>query len=225
MSMSFADCEAIIFDSDGVLVDSEVIHVAVERELLADLGLTYDHKTYLSRFVGLSDPDFYAELSSDYEVLIGGTFPTDFGSRLQDRIWPRLEAELRPIDGVTQLVEAFGGKVAVGSSAPLDRLTRKLDLTGLASIFSPHIYSVDHVLNGKPAPDLFLHAAKQIEVPANRCAVIEDSVNGIKAARTANMTPIGFVGGGHADDGLANRLRANGAAHVVSSHAEIIDLL
>jgi beta-phosphoglucomutase-like phosphatase (HAD superfamily) len=113
----------------------------------------------------------------------------------------------------------------VGSSAPFDRLTKKLNLTDLASLFSPHIYSADQVSNGKPAPDLFLHAAKQIEVAAERCAVIEDSVNGIKAARAANMMPIGFVGGGHADAGLANRLKANGAAHVVSSHAEIIDLL
>lgn len=223
--MSIAHCDALIFDSDGVLVDSEVIHIAVEQELLAELGLTYDHETYLSRFVGLSNPDFYAELASDYEARIGGSFPADFGSRLQKRIWPRIEAELRPIDGVARLVEAVGGKVAVGSSAPFERLTRKLDITGLSPLFSPHIYSVDHVPNGKPAPDLFLHAASQIGVQPDRCAVIEDSVNGVKAARAASMTPIGFVGGGHADAGLGERLKANGAAFVVSSHAEIINLL
>ena len=223
--MPLTDCDAIIFDSDGVLVDSEKIHVAVERELLAELGLFYDHETYLTRFVGLSNPDFYAQLASDYAGRVGGAFPDDFGARLQERIWPRIEAELCPIDGVAQLVEAFGGKVAVGSSAPLDRLTKKLELTGLASLFAPHIYSVDHVQNGKPAPDLFLHAARQIGVPAERCAVVEDSVNGVKAALAANMTPIGFVGGGHADAGLAERLEASGAAYLVSSHAQIIDLL
>lgn len=223
--MALSDYDALIFDSDGVLVDSEVIHIAVERELLAEFGLAYDHETYLTRFVGLSNPDFYLELSSDYEAHIGGKFPSDFGSRLQERTWPRIESELRPIDGVAKLIEAFGGKVAVGSSAPFDTLTKKLDLTGLASLFSPHIYSVDHVQNGKPSPDLFLHAAKQIEVPAGRCAVIEDSVNGVIAAKAAGMMPIGFVGGGHADSRLAHRLEANGAAYVVSSHAEIIDLL
>lgn len=223
--MLLTDCEAIIFDSDGVLVDSEVIHIAVERELLAEIGLTYDHETYLSRFVGLSNPDFYLELASDYEVRVGKSFPVNFGSRLQKCVWPRIEAELSPIHGVQELVEAFGGKVAVGSSAPYDRLTKKLNLTGLASLFSPHVYSADHVQNGKPAPDLFLLAASQMGVLPEPCAVIEDSVTGIKAALAANMTPIGFVGGGHADAGLASRLEANGAVVVVSSHAQIIDLL
>ncbi len=223
--MLFADCDALIFDSDGVLVDSEVIHMAVEQEMLAELGLYYDHETYLSRFVGLSNPDFYSELASDYATRVGGSFPADFGTRLQERIWPRIEAELCPIDGVAQLVEAVRGKVAVGSSAPFERLIRKLDITGLSPLFEPHIYSVDHVQNGKPAPDLFLYAASQIGVQPDRCAVIEDSVNGIKAARAANMTPIGFVGGGHADAGLGERLEANGAATVVSSHIEIVDLL
>ena len=223
--MPFTHYDALIFDSDGVLVDSEVIHIAVEQELLADIGLTYDPETYLSRFVGLSNSDFYSALASDYVARVGGSFPTDFVSRLEKRIWPRIESELQPIDGVAPLVEAVGGKVAVGSSAPFEKLTRKLEMTGLHPLFSPHIYSVDHVQNGKPAPDLFLHAASQIGVQPDRCVVIEDSVNGIKAARAANMTPIGFVGGGHADAGLGERLKANGAAFIVSSHLEIINLL
>ncbi|MXO89626.1 HAD family hydrolase [Pontixanthobacter aquaemixtae] len=223
--MNLADCGAIIFDSDGVLVDSEIIHIAVEQELLAELGLHYKIETYLSRFVGLSNPDFYSQLASDYAARIGGEFPPDFGQRLQKRIEPRIEAELQPIAGVVQLVEAFAGRVAVASSAPIERLTRKLEITGLISHFTPHVYSVDHVKKGKPAPDLFLHAAEQIGVQPERCAVIEDSVNGVMAARAAGMTPIGFVGGGHADSGLRDRLLANGAMFVVSSHNEIIKLL
>ncbi len=223
--MDLSTCKAIIFDSDGVLVDSEVIHIEVEREMLAELGLSYDREEYLSRFVGLSYPDFYSQLASDYQARIGGAFPADFGARLHERTEPRIEAELRPLGGVTQLVEAFSGKVAVGSSAPTDKLVKKLEITKLAELFAPHIYSVDAVSSGKPAPDLFLHAAKQIEVPPERCAVIEDSINGIRAARAAGMLPIGFVGGSHADQGLADRLFANGASLVVSSHHEIIGLL
>lgn len=217
--------DALIFDSDGVLVDSEVIHIAVERELLAELGLTYDHKTYLTRFVGLSNADFYSQLASDMAARTGEEFPADFGRKLQERLWPRIERDLRPIAGVEQLIKAFGGKVAVGSSAPFEKLMRKLAITRLAHLFSNHIYSADNVRFGKPAPDLFLHAAKMLGVSPDRCAVIEDSVNGVLAARAAGMTPIGFVGGGHADTGLGDRLLANGAVFLVSSHAEIEELL
>ena len=223
--MNLSDYEAIIFDCDGVLVDSEVIHIAVEQELLADLGLTYDHQTYLSRFVGLSNADFYSQLESDFASRVGGVFPPDFGQRLQEHLWPKIEAELQPIDGVAQLVEAFRGKVAVGSSAPIEKLTKKLAISGLTSLFSPHIYSVDHVKNGKPEPDLFLYAARQLDVQPERCVVIEDSVNGTLAAQAANMTTIGFIGGGHADAGLGDRLKANGASFIASSHFEIMVLI
>ena len=223
--MVFTDCDALIFDSDGVLVNSEVINIAVEQEYLAELGLTYDYATYVSRFVGLANADFHAQLAADFNERVGGEFPQDFGSQLDDRIWPRIEAELKPLEGVEKLVAAFGGRVAVGSSASIDKLVRKLELTKLKRLFAPHIYSADHVQRGKPAPDLFLYAARQIDVQPERCVVIEDSVNGVLAARAANMTVIGFVGGGHADSGLAKRLKASGAATVVSSHAEILGML
>lgn len=223
--MKFSELDALIFDSDGVLVDSEIIHIAVEQELLSELGLHYERTTYLSRFVGLSNADFYSQLSSDYALHVGGEFPSDFGSMLQERLWPRIEAELQPIDGVADLVEAFHGKVAVGSSAPLERLTKKLEIANLFSLFSPHVYSVDSVAKGKPAPDLFLHAAEQLGAQPDKCAVIEDSVHGVIAARAAQMIPIGFVGGSHADSGLGERLKASGAEFVVSCHSEIHRLL
>ena len=132
--MRLSDYDALIFDSDGVLVDSEIIHVAVERKLLAALGLTYTDQTYLSRFVGLSNADFYAQLKSDYASMTDDEFPPDFGERLQRLLWPRIETELQSIEGVTALVQAFKGMVAVGSSAPIDRLERKLTITGLIEL-------------------------------------------------------------------------------------------
>ena len=119
LRMVFTDCDALIFDSDGVLVNSEVINIAVEQEYLAELGLTYDYATYVSRFVGLANADFHAQLAADFNEHVGGEFPQDFGSRLDERIWPRIEAELKPLDGVERLVAAFGGRVAVGSSASI----------------------------------------------------------------------------------------------------------
>lgn len=216
---------AIIFDCDGVLVDSEVIHIAVELELLADLGLVYDREKYLTRFVGLSYSDFHAQVMADYSVEIGDEFPSNFGSQLDQIVWPRIETELQAIEGVADLVQAFDGKVAVGSSSPYPKLVRKLEITGLKSLFVPHIYSSDHVKVGKPAPDLFLHSAAQLAVDPSLCFVIEDSVHGVSAAKAAGMTPIGFVGGSHGDPGLEERLLASGAGIVVSHHSQIQALL
>jgi len=223
--MKLSEFKAIIFDSDGVLVDSEIIHIAVEREFLGELGLHYANEEYLTRFVGLSNPDYYRALQKDFEARVGGVLPRDFGARLQARTAPRMESELRAITGVSQLVQAFGGPVAVASSAPVPKLRHKLELAELATVFAPHIYSADHVKHGKPAPDLFLHAAAMIGVEPQGCVVIEDSVHGVAAARAAQMTAIGFVGGSHADKGLRNRLFESGAAYVAGSHAEIQQLL
>lgn len=217
--------EAIIFDCDGVLVDSEVIHIAAELELLTHLGLVYEREAYLTRFVGLSNADFLAELRSDYARLTSDEFPSNFGAQLEQIVWPRIEAELEAIDGIADLVCAFGGKVAIGSSSPYHKLVRKLEITGLRSLFAPHIYSADHVKAGKPAPDLFLHSAAQLDVDPERCLVVEDSVHGVLAAIAAGMSPIGFVGGGHCDTGLEQRLLASGAEMVVTHHTQILALL
>lgn len=222
--VKLSDFDALIFDCDGVLVDSEVIYIAAERALLAEIGLAYSREAYLSRFVGLSNPDYLATLKADFaKALPGKPFPSDYGERLHASVWPQIEAELKPLGGVADVVREFEGRVAVASSSPLDRLRRKLTLTGLIPLFEPYIYSADHVEHGKPAPDLFLHAAEQLLVEPARCAVIEDSVNGIQAASAAGMFAIGFTGGGHADDGLADRLLASGARCVLSSHLELID--
>ncbi|NQY96980.1 MAG: HAD-IA family hydrolase [Henriciella sp.] len=217
--------DAIIFDSDGVLVDSEKIHIAVERELLSELGLDYERAEYASRFVGLNLSDFHAALERDFRAKFNQPFPTDFGARLYQRVWPRIQAELEPVPDVTAILEVHAGPSAVASSAPKDRLREKLAITDLLGHFDPHIYSADLVNNGKPAPDLFLFAAQKLGVAPSACLVIEDSLHGIAAARAAGMSAIGFAGGGHADHGLATRLKAAGAHYVATNHLEIAQLL
>ena len=217
--------QAIIFDNDGVLVDSEVIHVQCERELLAEIGLDYAYEDYMSRFVGMPTPAFLKALAVDHEARLGAPFPEDFHDRLKDRVWPRIDAELQPLPGIPELLDAFGGAIAVASSAHLLRLRHKLTWTGMLDWFEPHIYSADVVEHGKPAPDLFLHAASQLGIAPERCLVIEDSVNGVKAGRAAGMQVIGFTGGGHADPGLGARLEAAGAHAVVAGHDEVRGML
>lgn len=223
--MDVSNIKAIIFDNDGVLVDSELIHIAVERELLAELGLHYDLQTYTSRFVGLSNSDFYSELTKDCDALSLGEFPADFDERLRARVWPRIEAELKPIPGAEELAAKFEGAVAVASSAPLSRLERKLTITNLFDLFAPHIYSSDHVENGKPDPDLFLHAAKRLTISPSNCMVVEDSENGVRAGRTAGMFTVGFIGGSHVDETHRAKLLNAGAHLIASSHDEIATLV
>ena len=218
------DVDALIFDCDGVLVDSETIAIATERGLLADWGLDYAFETYVSRFVGLHNRDFHAAVAAD-AVARGEPLPPDFADQMQRAIWQRFETDLQAIPGVMQAVSAFDGLQAVASSSEAPKLDRKLALTGLYEAFSPHIYSADLVVHGKPAPDLFLHAAKALGAAPDRCLVIEDSVNGVKAALAAGMTAWGFTGGGHADAGLAGRLVDAGAHGVFASHQEIATAL
>lgn len=215
---------ALIFDCDGVLVDSEAIAIAAEREMLAGWGLDYDFQTFVSRFVGLHNRDFYTALSADAAAL-GLVLPEGFGPALQANNWKRYETELTAIEGVARVTDAFGGALAVASSSEAAKLVRKLEITSLHDLFVPHIYSSDLVANGKPAPDLFLLTAEKLQMPPAGCLVIEDSINGIKAARAAGMTAWGFTGGGHADAGLAARLKGAGAHAVFASHQEIASAL
>ena len=223
--MSFTKPQAILFDNDGVLVDSEVIHVQCERGLLAEIGLCYTPETYSARFVGLSTTDFLAALAADHEKQFGQPFPDDFHARLKARAWPRIDAELQAMPGAANLISYWDGPFAVASSAKLYRLRHKLTLTGLIEHFEPHIYSSEMVANGKPAPDLFLHAAAQLGVAPEHCLVIEDSVNGVKAGCAAGMQVIGFTGGGHADAGLSDRLSDAGAHAVVAEHDQVREML
>ena len=212
--------DALIFDCDGVLVDSETISIAVEREMLSGWGLDYPFETFVSRFVGLHNRDFHAALAAD-AISNGHPLPEDFADQLQAQIWRRFETDLTAIGGVLDAVAAFAGAIAVASSSEAAKLVRKLQLTGLHAAFAPHVYSSDLVTNGKPAPDLFLYTSRQINARPENCVVIEDSVNGVKAARAAGMTAWGFVGGGHADAGLGERLLSAGAHRVFASHAQI----
>ncbi|MHA7775930.1 HAD family hydrolase [Roseibium sp. M-1] len=220
--MSF---EAILFDCDGVLVDSEKIYVDVEREHLARIGLNYELKEFMDRFQGLSGVDFWAALDGDHRALGKGPLPETFGPELDAATLERISRELTEIAGIKQLLDVHRGPRAVASSSRMDRLIHKLQHTGLHDYFAPHIYSGEQVENGKPAPDLFLFTASKLQVDPARSLVIEDSSNGVRAGLAAGMTVWGFVGGGHSHDGHAEQLLAAGAHRVVDSHDNLAALL
>ena len=216
---------ALIFDCDGVLVDSEAICMAEERRMLAEIGLSYRHDDYCRRFMGLSGPAFHAALDRDRLDRIGEGLPQDFVANLMSAIEAAWQRELRAVDGSDAFVAGLSAKKAVASSTSRKYLTWKLKHTGLFDHFAPHLYSAEQVGRGKPAPDLFLHTAAALAVPEADCIVIEDSANGIRAAKAAGMPVIGFLGGGHSWPGHGALLRETGAAQIASDFQELSVIL
>lgn len=217
--------DALIFDCDGVLVDSEILALEVEIALLAECGLTYDPDDYRRRFLGMHDRAFIAALEADSHAALGRPLPADFGDRAHTQRLQACRERLAEVSGARAFVEGVTLPKAVASSSGAAFLCEKLQLTGLAPLFGPHVYSADLVANGKPHPDIFLHAAAALGVEPYRCLAIEDSVNGVRSALAAGMTCWGFAGGGHMDGPAGERLLGAGAVRVVSSWEEARDLL
>ena len=159
---------AVIFDCDGVLIDSEIIAVEVETALLAEHGLHYEIPEFTARFMGMSDKAFYAALSEDSLARLGRDLPPDFKARVDAGKRVLNEQKLAAIAGIEDAVARLALLKAVASSSEAHHLDYKLRKTGLWDLFAPHIYSADHVTHAKPAPDLFLHAANALGVAPPR---------------------------------------------------------
>lgn len=212
--------QAVIFDCDGVLVDSEVLAIRGERTALGGLGLDYSPEEYVRRFVGLHDALFFDHLRADYLEAHGRAAPEDFEELVLAGRRREMHA-LAVVDGAGEalaLARRKFGAIAVASSSRAHFLDGKLKRMGLFDLVAPHVYSADLVAHGKPAPDIFLHAAERLGVPAPRCLVLEDSVNGVKAGLAAGMTVWGFTGGGHCFEAYGERLAEAGADRVIADY-------
>lgn len=219
--------EAVIFDCDGVLVDSEVLAIRGERAALETLGLLYTPQDYVRRFVGLHDGAFFAALREDYRALHGRDAPDGFEDRVLDgrRRERHLLTPVMGADAALRAARARFGRIGVASSSRAEFLKSKLERTALYDLAAPHVYSADLVAHGKPAPDIFLFAAEKIGADPARCLVLEDSENGVKGARAAGMTVWGFLGGGHVFDGHGERLLAAGAERLARDFRAFVALL
>ena len=183
--------ELVIFDCDGVLVDSERISVRVDTKVLAELGWPLSEEEVVERFVGRSE-EFMA---SEIEARLGRPLAPDWDDGY--RAWYRqaFEAELTPVDGVVDALDRISTPTCVASSSSHERIRYTLELTGLYERFAGRIFSAADVVNAKPAPDLFLHAAERMGAAPGACAVVEDSRFGLEAARAAGMTAFAYAGG------------------------------
>jgi len=211
---------AVIFDCDGVLIDSEILTLEIEIDLLADRGLVYAPADFLHRFMGLNDAAYHAALDADCRDRTGRPLPEDDLRQARGPRWAACHHRLTEVEGCADAVAALTLPKAVASSSGAAFLRENLRRTGLLPAFDPHVYSADLVARAKPHPDIFLHAAQALVIAPDRCLAIEDSVNGVTAARAAGMTVWGFVGGGHMDEASAGRLVEAGAHRLVGHWRE-----
>lgn len=216
-TMTATAADLILFDCDGVLIDSEVIACDVEAEILGEIGHPITREAFAARFIGTSRAHSLAALAADW----GRPLPPDYAARVGTRLDSAFRTRLQAISGMPALVGRYGERCAVASSSSRDRLALTLGLTGLSALFGDRVFSAEQVARGKPAPDLFLFAAAELATAPDRCVVVEDSPFGIAAARGAGMTAIGFVAGGHCGPDQAGRLIEAGAHAVVGNATEL----
>lgn len=184
----------VIFDCDGVLVDSEPLAIEVLCETLREHGIEVPLAAAYRDFLGRSLASVCAALRADY----GLDITPDELAGMRHALYARYRADLAPMPGIGAALDRIETRICVASSSQPERIRLSLALTGLLERFAPHIFSAAMVENGKPAPDLFLFAAREMGVAPGRCVVIEDSPAGIAAAKAAGMTVFAFTGGSHA---------------------------
>jgi HAD superfamily hydrolase (TIGR01509 family) len=186
-----ADVDLVIFDCDGVLIDSERLAVKVDVLVLRELGWQLSEAEVIERFVGRSDRDAEAAI----EAHLGRKLPAGWRKRFEPLYRRAFAGKLAPVDGVLEALDRITLPSCVASSGTHDYLRYTLGLTGLYERFAGRIFSADDVARGKPAPDLFLHAAARMAAEPAGCVVVEDSRFGLEAARAAGMRALAYAGG------------------------------
>ena len=213
--------DAIIFDCDGVLVDSEILGLEASTDYLSRFGFPWSKEDLVRLFTGVREDYFAEQLTRTYREIHGFDPQPDFFEGLIDTRRSRRHL-LEPVPGARDALEEISIRKAVASSSRADYLLRKLEHTGLHDFFGTHIYSADLVAHGKPAPDIFLYTAEKLDMDPSRCLVVEDSAHGVRAGCAAGMTVCGFIGGGHCFEGHDERLLEAGAAWTSANFGDFL---
>ncbi len=223
--MSFTPApRLVIFDCDGVLIDSEIIAARAQSRALAEHGIAITPQEAARRFAGIPDADMWQTLQDENARVLPEDFPRQYADRLQDTF----RQELRALPGVRETLAALrerGIEFCVASSSTPPKLEAALKLVGLWDAFAPHVFSTAQVAHGKPAPDVFLFAARQMRAAILDCVVVEDSVPGVRAARAARMRAVGYVGASHNGPDQRQRLLDEGAFEVIDDLRRLTDII
>jgi HAD superfamily hydrolase (TIGR01509 family) len=213
--------DVVIFDCDGVLVDSELIFARV----LAECLIAVNFPTTIDEAITLGFGKNRVTLSAAVAAQFGRALPDMFFETFAVRSAAAFERELSPMAGIEDLLAALPMPRCVASNGRLDRVRQRLALTGLLPFFDPHVFSASQVAFGKPAPDLFLFAAEQLGARPGDCTVVEDSVPGVEATIAAQIHVVGFCGGSHCPDDHADRLIAAGCSRVFAKMPDLAAFL
>jgi HAD superfamily hydrolase (TIGR01509 family) len=202
--------DLVIFDCDGVLIDSEVISARMLIAELAGYGVDMDMAFVSRHFLGRSYPVVLKEVRERWGLDLPARFEADYRARLL----AAFETGLRVMPGVVGAITALDRPCCLATSSSPERLRRSLEITGLAPLFAGRCFTASEVANGKPAPDLFLHAAARMGADPAACLVVEDSLNGVRAGLAAGMEVWRFTGGTHLQ-GLDLTAPEDARAHVL----------
>ncbi|MER8519165.1 HAD family hydrolase [Mesorhizobium sp. M0644] len=214
--------ELVIFDCDGVLVDSEMLSVSALLEMIALAGGNVSEDIAYEHFLGKSMKSVREILASDFGLDLTDQHLTEMRSELMRRF----REELKPMPGIAQVLPRLGVPCCVASSGTLERIRYALAVTGLLGLLEPHLFSAAMVARGKPAPDLFLHAADKMRAAPRNCLVVEDSPAGIEAARAAGMRVLAFTGGSHTGNpALKARLASSEPDFIFADMLQLPDLI
>lgn len=208
----------IIFDCDGTLVDSEIIASRVFPEVWAGMGVSMTADYFICNFVGTGSD---AEIVKQTMALL----PPNAMEIADQRFDEELARSLQPVQGMLELLALLPHQTCVASNSSLNYVKDALLNTKLAPFFGERVYSARSLAKPKPAPDVFLHAARELGFKSHQCIVVEDSISGIKAAQNAGMPVIGFMGGLHFNSVVTDRLLSAKADHYCNSTSELKELL
>ncbi len=191
--MQTPEIELVIFDCDGVLIDSEIISSKVLISQLQEVGISVDFKYFQNNFLGRSFPKVAEAIRNTFDV----DLPTDFEASFKLRLFGAFSSELKATIGVFDVLENLSIPTCVATSSTPARVRKSLELTGLAHFFGRDVFTASEVKNGKPAPDLFFHTAEKMKADPSKCLVIEDSLPGVEAGLAAGMLVWRFTGASH----------------------------
>ena len=183
----------VIFDCDGVLIDSESISASILIKELHAINVEIEFEYVLKNFLGRSFPEVAAEIRDCF----GSSLPDDFEKHYRSKLLNEFTFSLHASQGVREVLENLSVKSCVATSSSPTRVSRSLELVNLKDYFGRNVFTVSEVKRSKPAPDLFLHAAKKMRVKPENCLVIEDSIFGVQAALSAEMEVVRYIGGSH----------------------------